>query len=77
MPAVVQTAIRSQGMEVTMTVTVTREAQTSTNFVERLLVVLGDSRLRAVVLFSTLGVLASIYFAMHLPVVAPLPTQFP
>jgi hypothetical protein len=77
MPAVVQTAICSQGMEVTMTVTVTREAQTSTNFVARLLVVLGDSRLRAVALFSTLGVLASIYFAMHLPVVAPLPTQFP
>ena len=35
MPAVIQTAIRSQGMEVTMTVTVTREAQTSTNFVGR------------------------------------------
>jgi hypothetical protein len=77
MPAVIQTAICSQGMEATMTVAVTREAQTSTNFVARLLVVLGDSPLRAVALFSTLGVLASIYFAMHLPVVAPLPTQFP
>ena len=60
-----------------MTVTVTRDAQTSTNFVARLLIVLGDSNLRAVALFSTLGVLASIYFAMHLPVAAPLPTQFP
>jgi hypothetical protein len=64
-------------MEVTMTLTLTREAQTSTNFVGRLLAVLGDSNLRAVALFSTLGVLASIYFAMHLPAVAALPAQFP
>jgi hypothetical protein len=60
-----------------MTLTVTREAQTSTNFVGRLLVFLGDSHLRAVTLFFTLGVIASIYFAMHLPAVADLPAQFP
>jgi hypothetical protein len=77
MPDICSTAMCFQGMEVTMTLTVTREAQTSTNFVGRLVAVLGDSHLRAVALFFTLGVLASIYFAMHLPVVAPLPTQFP
>lgn len=63
-----------------MTLTATREAQTSTSFIDRLLVVLGDTDLRAVALFSTLGllgVLASIYFAMHLPAVAALPAQFP
>ena len=60
-----------------MTVSVTREAQTSTNFVDRLLVVLGDSRLRAVALFSTLGLVASIYFVMHLPAAAALVAQFP
>jgi hypothetical protein len=65
------------GMEVTMTLTVTREAQTSTNFVGRLLAVLGDSNLRPVALFSTLGVLATIYFAIHSPAAASLFVNFP
>ncbi len=71
------TAISSQGMEVTMTLTVSREVQTSTNSVDRLLAVVGDSNLRAVALFSTLGVLATIYFATHSPTAATLFVNFP
>lgn len=60
-----------------MTLTATREAQTSTNFIDRLLVVSGDPDLRAVALFSTLGLLASIHLAIHLPAAIPLMVQFP
>ena len=60
-----------------MTLTATSQTQTSTNFISRLLSTLGDSDLTAVCLFFTLGFLASIYFAIHLPDAASLIAQFP
>jgi hypothetical protein len=62
-------------MEATMTLTVTSQTQTSTIFVSRSLAVLGD--LGALALFSTLGLLASIYIAIHLPGAVSLIAQFP
>jgi hypothetical protein len=62
-------------MEVTMTLT--SQTQTSTTFISRLLAVFNDSDLSIVTLFSTLGLLASIYFVMHLPAAAALVAQFP
>ncbi len=60
-----------------MTVTVTSQTQTSRNFISRLLAIFDDSDLGIVALFSTLGLLASIYFVMHLPAAAALIAQFP
>jgi hypothetical protein len=60
-----------------MTVTVTGQTQASTSFIGRLLVVLGASDLQTIAIFSTLGLLALIYFAIHLPAAIPLMVQFP
>ncbi len=57
--------------------TVTSQTQTSTTFVSRLLSIFEDSDLSIVALFSTLGLLASIYFVMHWPAEAALFAQFP
>jgi hypothetical protein len=57
--------------------TLTTQTQTPTTFVSRLLAVFNDSDLSIVALFSTLGLLASIYFVMHLPAAAALVAQFP
>ena len=69
------TPIRSQGMEVTMTLT--SQTQTSTSFISRLLAIFDDSDLSVVALFTALALLASIYFVMHLPAEAALIAQFP
>jgi hypothetical protein len=60
-----------------MTLTATSQAQTSTKFSSRLLAILGDSDPRAIALFSTLALLATIYFAIHSPAAASLFVNFP
>jgi hypothetical protein len=60
-----------------MTITVNSQTQTSTNFISRSRAVLGDSGLGAVALFSTLSLLATIYFAIHSPAAASLFVNFP
>ena len=69
------TPIRSQGMEVTMTLT--SQTQTSTSFISRLLAIFDDSDLSVVAVFTTLALVASIYFVNHLPAEAALIAQFP
>ena len=57
--------------------TLTSQTQTSTSFISRLLAAFDDSDLSIVALFSSLGLLALIYFAVHLPAAVPLMGQFP
>jgi hypothetical protein len=57
--------------------TLTSQTQTSTTFISRLLAVFNDSDLSIVTLFSTLGLLASIYSVMHLPAAAASSLSFP
>jgi len=64
-------------METTMTITVNTQTEASTNFISRSRAVLGDSGLGAVALFSTLSLLATIYFAIHSPAAASLFVNFP
>jgi hypothetical protein len=61
-------------METTMTLI----AQTPTpNFVGRLVTVLNNPDVNVVALLSTLGLLATIYFAIHSPAAAALFVNFP
>jgi hypothetical protein len=62
-------------MEATMTLA--SEIPTSTNLLGRLVTVSKDSDLSAVVFFSTLALLATIYFAIHSPAAASLFVNFP
>jgi hypothetical protein len=64
-------------METTMTITVDSQTHTSTNLISRSRAVLGNSGLGFVALFSTLSVLATIYFAIHSPAAASLFVNFP
>ena len=59
------------------TMTLTTQTPTSTNFIGRLVTVLNDSDLNVVALLSTLGLLATIYFAIHSPAAASLFVNFP
>jgi hypothetical protein len=63
-------------METTMTITVNSQTQTSTNFISRSRAVVGDSGLGALAIFSTLSLLATIYFAIHSPAAASLFVNF-
>jgi hypothetical protein len=62
-------------MEATMTLTT--QTPTSTNFIGRLVTVLNDSDLNVVGLLGMLGLLATIYFAIHSPAAASLFINFP
>jgi hypothetical protein len=57
--------------------TLTSQTQTSTNFISQLAAVLDDTDVSTVALFFTLGLMASIYFAIHLPTAVSLTGQFP
>ena len=60
-----------------MTIAVDSQTQTSTNLISRSRAVLGNSGLGVIALFSTLSVLAVIYFAIHSPAAASLFVNFP
>jgi hypothetical protein len=62
-------------MEATMTLTT--QTPTSANFIGRFVAVLNDSDLNVVALLGTLGLLATIYFAIHSPSAASLFVNFP
>jgi hypothetical protein len=64
-------------METTMTITVDSQTQISTNLISRSRAVLSDSGLGAIAVFSTLSLLATIYFAIHSPAAASLFVNFP
>ena len=57
--------------------TLTTQTPTSTNFIGRLVTVLNDSDLNVVGLLGMLGLLATIYFAIHSPAAASLFVNFP
>ena len=57
--------------------TLTTQNPTSTNFIGRLVTILNDSDLNVVGLLGTLGLLATIYFAIHSPAAASLFINFP
>jgi hypothetical protein len=57
--------------------TLAGQTQTPTKLMSQWLAVFNNSDLSAIALFCTLGLLASIYFAIHLPAAASVITQFP
>ncbi len=57
--------------------TLTTQTPTSTSFVGRLVTVLNDSDLNVVGLLGMLGLLATVYLAIHSPAAASLFINFP